>query len=73
MMKPVWLDDVIQDILDANPQASAAAIAQGIAARPEFLAAIQQGLDIPHAPNAIGGSQAQVIRVKITNLLEGSK
>lgn len=68
MQQPTWLDKVIEPVIDKG----LSAIAQAIAASPEFLAAIQRGLDKPTPKHdAEGPSRAQNIRAEITAALQG--
>lgn len=62
MTNPTWLDTLI---LPAVATGNAATVAQIIATAPQFLAAIQRGLDDKSDPGVLGLSQAQKVAVAI--------
>jgi hypothetical protein len=66
MMKPTWLDGVIQKVIDKN---DATAIAQAIANSPQLVDAIKKGLANKPEPGVMGPSHAQNIRKAVVEAL----
>jgi hypothetical protein len=63
MMKPSWLDNVIEKVIDSGDPGK---IAQAIATNPEFLGAIKSGL--ANKPMPPGPGYAQNIRTSIIEM-----
>lgn len=66
MMKPTWLDGVIDTVIDTGDPAQ---IAQAIANSPRFLDAIKTGLANKPKPGVMGPSASQVIRQEIAKVV----
>jgi hypothetical protein len=58
MMKPTWVDEAIQTVIDKGDPV---AIAQVIANSPQLLDAIKKGLADKPKPGIIGPSYAQIV------------
>ena len=70
-LPPHWMDDYIDQAVSSGKM-TPAQIAEVVANSPEFLDAIQRGLDNKPDPNIIGPSHAQVIREEIRKALEAT-
>ncbi len=67
VMKQNWLDAIIQEELDHGKDEMT--IANAIAYDPRFLAAIKRGMAKRSAPNVMGPSRAQVVRLEVVEEL----
>lgn len=70
MIPTTWLDEVIDP--KAIEKGDAIAIAQSIAASPQFLDAIKHGLAKKPEPGVIGPSHAQIIAEEIRTIFAGN-
>jgi hypothetical protein len=66
MLKPKWLDNVIQAAMGTS---SPTAIAQAIATSPQFVDAIRRGLENKPQPGIMGPSHAQMIARELQEAL----